>query len=119
MQIWLKNYTNQLLDISIKETYTHLLQTTVGVLILLQVISKFNEGIRFLLSVIDIFSKCAWVVPLKDKKCIPITNAFQKAFKESGHKPDKIWVDKGSEFYNRLMKSFLQNNNIEMYSTHN
>ena len=77
------------------------------------------EGIRFLLSVIDIFSKCAWVFPLKDKKCIPITNAFQKAFKESGHKPDKIWVDKGSEFYNRLMKSILQNNNIEMYSTHN
>ena len=56
---------------------------------------------------------------MKDKKGITIINAFQRTFKESNRKPNKIWVDKGSEFYNRLMKSFLQNNNIEMYSTHN
>ena len=48
-----------------------------------------------------------------------ITNAFQKILDESNRKPNKIWVDKGSEFYNRSMKSFLQNNDIEMYSTHN
>ena len=48
-----------------------------------------------------------------------ITNAFQKILDESNRKPNKIWVDKGSEFYNRSIKSFLQGNNVEMYSTHN
>ena len=75
----------------------------------------------------DIYSKCAWVIPLKDKKGITITNAFQNFFKESncskanskGCKPNRIWVDKGSEFYNRSMKSWLEKNGIEMYSTHN
>ena len=66
----------------------------------MQLISKFNKGFRFLLCVIDIFSKYAWVVPLKDKKCITITNVFQKILKESNRKPNKIWVDKASEFYN-------------------
>ena len=56
---------------------------------------------------------------MKDKKGITITNAFQKILKESNHKPNKIWVDKCSEFYNRSMKFFLQNNNIEMYSMFN
>ena len=73
----------------------------------------------FLLCVIDIFSKDAGVIPLKDNKNITITNAFQKRLDESRHKPNKIWVDKGSEFYNRSMKSFLQNNIIKMYSTYN
>ena len=66
-----------------------------------------------------IFSKYAWVIPLKDKKGITITNAFQKILKESNRKPNKIWVDKGSEFYNRSMKSWLEKSDIEMYSTHN
>ena len=48
-----------------------------------------------------------------------ITNAFQTILKQSNHKPNKTWVDKGSEFYNRSIKSFLENNNIEMYSTYN
>ena len=56
----------------------------------MQLISKFNKGFRFLLCVIDIFSKYAWVVPLKDKKGITITNAFQKILKESNRKPNKI-----------------------------
>ena len=55
---------------------------------------------------------------MKDKKGITITNAFQKSLKESNHKPNKIWVDKGSEFYNRSMKSWLEKNDMEMYSTH-
>ena len=63
----------------------------------MQLISKFNKGFRFLLCVIDIFSKYAWVVPLKDKKSISIVNAFQKILKESDRKSNKIWVDKGSE----------------------
>ena len=64
----------------------------------IELISKFNKGFRFLLCIIDIFSKYAWVVPLKDKKGINIVNAFQKILKESERKPNKIWVDKGSEF---------------------
>ena len=82
-------------------------------------ISKFNKIIRFLLCVIDIFSKYAWVIPLKDKKAITITNVFQKILNESKHKPNKIWVDKGSEFYKRSTKSWLERNYIEIYSTHN
>ena len=66
----------------------------------MQLISKSNKGFRFLQCVIDIFSKYAWVVPLKDKKGISIVNAFQKVLDKSGRKPNKIWVDKGSEFCN-------------------
>ena len=69
--------------------------------------------------VIDIFSKYAWVIPLKDKKGISIVNAFQKILKESDRKPNKIWVDKGSEFYNNSFKKWLKDNDIEMYSIHN
>ena len=86
----------------------------------MQLISKFNKGFRFLLFVIDICSKYAWVIPLKDKKVITITtNAFQNILDESNHKPNKIWVDKGSQFYNRITKSWLEKNDIEMYSTTN
>ena len=85
----------------------------------MQLIIKFNKRFRFLLCVIDIFSKYAWVVPLKDKKGISIVNAFQKILKESDRKPNKIWVDKGSEFYNSSFKKWLKDNNIEMYSIHN
>ena len=70
-----------------------------------------------MLCVIDIYSKCAWVIPLRDKKSITITNAFQKILKESYPKPDKIWVDKGSEFYKRTMKSFLKNNDINLFNS--
>ena len=66
----------------------------------MQLMSKFNKWFRFLLCAIDIFSKYAWVVPLKDKKGISIVNVFQKILKESDRKPNKIWVDNGSEFYN-------------------
>ena len=59
-----------------------------------------------------------WVFPLKDKKGVTITNAFQTILNESKHKPNKIWVDKGSEFYNKSMKSWLQDNGTEMHSTH-
>ena len=62
----------------------------------MQLISKFNKGFRFLFCVIDIFSKYAGVIPLKDKKDVTITNAFQKILNDSARKPNKIWVDKGS-----------------------
>ena len=85
----------------------------------MQLLSKFNKGFRFLLCVIDIFSKYAWVIPLKDKKGLSIVSAFQIILKESNHKPNKIWVDKGSEFYNSSFKKWLKDNDIEMYSTNN
>ena len=85
----------------------------------MQLLSKYNKGIRFLLCVIDIFSKYAWVVPLKDKKGISIAKAFQIILKQSNRKQNKIWVDKGSEFYNACFKKCLRDNNIVMYSTHN
>ena len=78
----------------------------------MQLISRFNKGIRFLLCVIDIFSKYAWVILSKDKKGITITNVFQKISKESNRKPNKIWADKSSKFYNRSMKSWLEKNSI-------
>ena len=70
----------------------------------MQLISKFNKGFRFLLCVIDVFSKYAWVVPLKDKKGVSIVDAFQKMFDDSNKKPNKIWVHKGSEFYYNSFK---------------
>ena len=74
----------------------------------MQLITRFNKGFRFSLSGIDIFSKCSWVIPLKDKKGITITNAFQKILDESNRKPTKILADKGSNLYNRSLKSYLQ-----------
>ena len=82
-------------------------------------ISRFNKGFRVLLCVIDIYKKYAWVIPLKDKKGFTITNAFQKMLDESDSKPNKIWVDKDSEFYERSKKSWLGKNGIEICSTHN
>ena len=71
----------------------------------MQLISKFNKRFRFLLCVIDIFSKYVWVIPLKDKKGVSIVNAFQKILKESDRrKSNKIWVDKESGFYNSSFK---------------
>ena len=85
----------------------------------MQVLSKFNKGIKYLLCVIDLFSKYAFVVPLKDKKGISIVNSFQSVLNKSKRKPNKIWVDKGSEFYNASFKKWLQDNDIVMYSTNN
>ena len=85
----------------------------------MQLRSKFNEGFRFSLCVFDIYSKYPWVVPLKDKKRVSIVNGFQKISKESVKKPQKVWVDKGSEFYKSYFKKWLKDNSIEMYSTHN
>ena len=71
----------------------------------MQLISKYNKGIRYLLCAIDLFSKYAFVVPLKDKKGASIVNAFQSILNNSKRKPNKIWVDQGSEFYNNHFKN--------------
>ena len=85
----------------------------------MQSLSRKNKGIKYLLCAIDLYSKYAFVVPLKDKKGISIANAFNKIIKQSNRKPNKIWVDQGSEFYNRDFKKLLSGNDIEMYSTYN
>ena len=84
----------------------------------MQSLGKYSEGNNYLLFAIDIFRKYAWVFPLKNKKGNSIVNAFQKLMSK-GRKPNKIWVDQGSEFYNNSFKDFLKINNIEMYSTYN
>ena len=85
----------------------------------MQLISEFNTGIRFLLYVIGVFSKCAWIIPLNDKIGAAIINLFQSILNDSKRKPNTIWVDKGSEFYNGLMKLWPEKYDIELYSTHN
>ena len=113
------NFINQLLENLTKEKCIHLLKNIWGVdLADMQLLSKFNKGIRFLLCVIDIFCKYAFVVPLKDKKEASIVNAFQSILYKSGRKPNKIWVDQGSEFYNHNFKIWLANNDISKYSTY-
>ena len=84
-----------------------------------QSLSKYNKGVKYLLCAIDLLSKYAWVIPLKDKKGTSIVNAFQKIISEGQRKPNKIWVDQGSELYNQSFKDFLKISNIEMYSTYN
>ena len=89
-------------------------------LVNIQLLSKCSKGAGFLLCIIDTYGKYASVVPLKDKKDIIITSAFQNFFDNSGCNPNKIWVEEGSGFYKRPMKSWLHGNGIDgMYSTNN
>ena len=85
----------------------------------MQLISKYNKGIKYLLRVIDLFSKYVWFVPLKNKKGISIANAFQSILNNSKRKPNKIWVIQGSEFYKNPFKKWVKDNDINMHSTHN
>ena len=85
----------------------------------MQSLSRKNKGIKYLLCVIDLYSKYAFVIPLKDKKGISIVNAFDKMIKQSNRKPNKIWVDQGGEFYNNGFEKWLSDNDINMYSTYN
>ena len=71
----------------------------------MQLLNQYNKGIKYLLCAFDLFSKYAWVAPIKDKKKVSIVDAFQKILKESNRKTNKIWVDKGSEFYNNSFKT--------------
>ena len=77
-----------------------------------QAFSKFNRGVKYLLAVIDVFSKYGWLIPLKDKTGKSVASALKTIFEE--RKPEKMWVDKGKEFYNKDVKNL-----IELYSTEN
>ena len=85
----------------------------------MQSLSRKNRGIKYLLCAIDLYSKYAFVIPLKDKKGISIVNAFNKIIKQSNRKPIKIWIDQEGEFYSHVFKKWLSDNDIIMYSTFN
>ena len=85
----------------------------------MQSLSRKNKSIKYLLCAIDLYSKYAFVIPLKDKKGISVTNGFNKIIKQSNRKPNKMWIGQGGEFYNNLFKKWLSDNDIIMYSTYN
>ena len=88
-------------------------------LVEMQKYGKWNKGIKYLLMVIDVFSKYGWIVPLKDKKTESVSLAFDTIFKKSKRKPEKLWTDKGTEFISKHFKDFLKKNKIKLYHTHN
>ena len=116
-----KYFINQSLENFKKEEFIfHLKDNISGAdLADMQLISIFNKGIRFLLCIIDIYSKYAWVAPLKDKKGVTIVNAFQKILNDLKKIPNKIWVDKESKFYDNSFKKWLKDNDIKKYSIDN
>ena len=87
-------------------------------LVEMQQFSKWNKGYKYLLMIIDIFSKCGWIVPLRDKKGETVAEAFKTIFK-AARKPQFLWTDKGKEFYNEHLKELLDKNRITLYSTEN
>ena len=118
------NSINLLLKNLIKEKYVRNLKiiygkTGVDLADTQSLSKKKNKGTKYLLCAIDLFSKYVFVVPLKDKKGISIVNGFNKIIKQSNRKPNKIWVDQGGEFYNHVIKKWLSDNDIIMYSTYN
>ena len=83
-------------------------------------LSKFNKGYKYLLMIIDVFSKYGWIVPLKTKTGVEVTHAFKEVIQKSGRIPTRLWTDKGKEFYNKTMREMLRKNNgIILYSTEN
>ena len=66
----------------------------------------FERGVKYLLAVIDVFSKYGWLIPLKDKTGKSVASALKTIFKE--RKPEKMWVDKGKEFYNKDVKDLIE-----------
>ena len=84
----------------------------------MQSMQKFNDGYRYLLVCIDVFSKYAWVVPLKNKEGLSLVEAF-KVILSSGRKPEKIITDQGAEFFNKHFKALLKDEDIELYNTYN
>ena len=80
--------------------------------------SKWNNYVRYLLMVIDVFSKFGWIEPLKNKKGETVVKAFNKILKTGG-KPKYLWSDKGVEFYNKGFKTLLEEEGIKLYSTEN
>ena len=114
------NFINQLLkNLKKEKIYSSFRDNIWGVdLADMQSLSKYNKGIKYLLCVIDFFSNYAWVVLIKVKTGVSIVNAFKEILNDSNRKPNKIWVDQGSEIHNNSSKYFLKVNNIKMYLTY-
>ena len=87
-------------------------------LVEVQAFSKWNKGIKYLLMVIDVFSKYGWIRPLRDKKTETVSKAFDEIFKRK-RKPQMLWTDKGSEFISKHFKEFLKREGIKLYHTEN
>ena len=85
----------------------------------MQQLKSYNHGFRYILNVIDVFSKFVWSVPIKDKTGRKITNTFQSIVKTSKRKPKILWVDNGFDFYNNIVKKWLLEKEIKMYSIFN
>ncbi len=84
----------------------------------MQSMQKFNDGYRYLLVCIDVFSKYTWVVLLKNKTGPLLVEAF-KVILSSGHKPEKIMTDQGTDFLNRHVRALMKEEDIELYNTYN
>ena len=80
--------------------------------------SRSNKGFKYLLTVIDVYSKYGWIVPLKTKTGKEVAHAFQKLLFLNGH-PSRLWTDKGTEFYDQQLKAVLSAANVMLYSTVN
>lgn len=92
-------------------------QQWVADLVEMQKVSRYNNGVRYLLTVIDVLSKYAWVVPLKNKTGKEVVKAFERILKTSQRKPQNLQTDKGKEFYNGLMQQWLKKEGIYHFST--
>ena len=81
---------------------------------------RLNNNYKFVLNIIDLWSKFVWSVPLKNKDAISVKNAFENLFESNpDHIPDKLYADRGKEWYNKIFKKFLEDNDVEIYSTFN
>ena len=106
-----KNYPRR------KIIVNHINEIVAADLVEMQKFARLNKGYRYLLTCINIFSKFALVIPLKDKKGINVENALEKIFKQ--RKPKFLWTDRGKEFYNKQVQDLLNENNVKLYSTNN
>ena len=86
-------------------------------------LNNYNNNYKFILTVIEIFTNYAWVIPLKNESGLSITNVFKTILSEGpqggseSRKPEKLWVDGGSEFHNKTFKSLLKEYETKLYST--
>ena len=84
----------------------------------MQSFSRSNKGFKYILMIIDVFSKYGWAIPLKTKTGPEVTKAFQSLWK-TRKPPQQLCTDKGTEFYNKSIKDLLEKNNVQLYSTEN
>ena len=123
---WLKGQTTYTLHKPIRKRFQRRKTIVAGIdqqwqadLADMQHLMKQNKRNRYLLCVIDVFSKFAWVVPIKDKTGTTLTQAFAFIFKSSKRKPLSLQTDKGREFKNKVFQSFLERKKIHFFTTEN